>query len=143
MKKYYEPFRELIKKEPPIYGFYKSRFTKEYKIKTIIATSIMCVIFLIFFYIFFEVPLIVLFYFIAVFVLLIISVIFMKSELRAELPKIIELDEEVKEKIKQELINLEILHEGQALKIIGKIAYSDPDYAKKRFRKWAWKETEY
>ncbi|MHA1377317.1 MAG: hypothetical protein ACTSRG_02935 [Candidatus Helarchaeota archaeon] len=55
-------------------------------------------------------------------------------------PEVIEENEVVRENINQELINSGISYEGQLIKIIENVGYSDPKYAKKRIRKWPWRE---
>ncbi|MFX1451988.1 MAG: hypothetical protein ACFFCM_14180 [Promethearchaeota archaeon] len=69
--------------------------------------------------------------------LIMIVYIVKPRKLTPEVEEITEiLDENIHQKIKDLGINLE----GEILKIVDKVGYSDPAYARKRIRKWPWRE---
>ncbi|NVM29301.1 MAG: hypothetical protein HWN65_10720 [Candidatus Helarchaeota archaeon] len=54
-------------------------------------------------------------------------------------PQIIESSEIQKGELYEELRVVNIVPKGEILKVIEKVAYSDPVYAQKRWRSWPWK----
>ncbi len=54
-------------------------------------------------------------------------------------PHVVERSEIQEKELHEELINVGIVLSGELLKIIERIAYCDPVYARKRFRKWPWR----
>ena len=54
-------------------------------------------------------------------------------------PDIVESSELDEGALNEELINVGIVPSGQILKVIEKMAYSDPKYARKRIRAWPWR----
>lgn len=54
-------------------------------------------------------------------------------------PHVVESAEIDESKLNEELINVGIVPNGRVLTVIEKVAYSDPVYARKRFRAWPWR----